>query len=57
MKVRVADKGQLVCNEVIQQFSWKMQGITFMAYLLLLPLGGWDIMLEVQRLSGLGAIL
>lgn len=52
MKIRVVDGGQLVCYEVVQQFPWRMQGITLMADVLLLPLGGSGIILGVQWYFG-----
>lgn len=42
MGVRVADKGQLICDKIIRGFSWKMHSVEFKADMLLLPLSGSD---------------
>ena len=55
--VKVADGGQLKCDSLIKNFTWKMQGHLFTADLLLLPLSGSDIVLGVQWFSTLGPIL
>ncbi|KAL8147534.1 hypothetical protein AgCh_005021 [Apium graveolens] len=57
MGVRVADGGQLICDKIIREFSWMMQGVSFTADVLLLPLNGSDIVLGVQLFSHLGPVL
>lgn len=57
MIVRVADGGQLGCGRMVNGFTWKMQGKEFVTDVLLLPLGGCDLVLGVQWLSSLGPIL
>ncbi|XP_074342267.1 uncharacterized protein LOC141679753 [Apium graveolens] len=57
MSVKVADGGQLICDKIIRGFVWKMQGVSFMADVLLLPLNGSDIVLGIQWFSQLGPVL
>lgn len=57
MWVKVAGGGQLTCDSMIKGFEWRMQGQSFSADLLLLPLSGSDIVLGVQWFSTLGPIL
>ncbi|XP_074355720.1 uncharacterized protein LOC141695370 [Apium graveolens] len=57
MGVRVADGGQLICDKIIRGFTWKMQGHSFNADVLLLPLTGSDMVLGVQWFSNLGPVL
>lgn len=57
MWVKVADGGQLKCDAITRNFVWKMQGYTFVADLLLLPLSGSDAVMGVQWFATLGPIL
>lgn len=57
MGVCVAEWGQLVCDKIIRGFTWKMQGLSFNADVLLLPLTGNDMVLGVQWFSNLGPVL
>lgn len=47
MSVRVADGRKLVCDTVVEGFTWKMQGLQFTADLFLMPLKGCDMVLGV----------
>ncbi|XP_021773518.1 uncharacterized protein LOC110737466 [Chenopodium quinoa] len=55
--VKVADGGRIKCDAMIKGFTWKMQGYTFTADLLLLPLSGSNMVLGIQWFSTLGPIL
>lgn len=57
MGVKVADGGQLVCDKIIKDFIWKMQGVEFQADVLLLPLSGSDMVLGIHWLSQLGPVV
>ncbi|GJU95853.1 glycoside hydrolase, catalytic domain-containing protein [Tanacetum coccineum] len=45
---------QLVCVSECKGFSWKLRGETFTTDVMLLPLGGCDMVLGIQWLSTLG---
>lgn len=57
MKVIVANGGTLQTTSICPQFTWKMQGHTFLTDMLLLPIGGCEVVLGIQWLSTLGDIL
>lgn len=56
MRVRVADGGKVACDTIVEGFQWKIQGINFSVDLFLMPLGGCDIVLGVQRFTSLGSV-
>uniref|UniRef100_A0A803MLE0 Uncharacterized protein n=1 Tax=Chenopodium quinoa TaxID=63459 RepID=A0A803MLE0_CHEQI len=55
--VKVADGGQLRYDAMTKRFEWMMQGYTFQADMLLLPLNGSDIVLGIHWFSTLGPFL
>lgn len=54
--VAVADGNHLQCQHVCKCFQWSMQGQQFEANVLLISLGGSDMVLGVQWLTTLGPI-
>ncbi|KAG8382391.1 hypothetical protein BUALT_Bualt05G0072500 [Buddleja alternifolia] len=54
--VSVADGNKRYSNSGCKRFSWRMQGVNFVADMMLLPLGGCDMVLGVQWLITLGDI-
>lgn len=48
MKVRVAYGGKVACDKMVENFQWKMLGITFKDDMFLMPLGSCDIVIGVQ---------
>ncbi|XP_056695073.1 uncharacterized protein [Spinacia oleracea] len=54
--ITVADGNHLACQHICKGFTWTMQGISFEADVLLIPLGSCDMVLGVQWLSLLGPI-
>ncbi|KMT17214.1 hypothetical protein BVRB_2g039170 [Beta vulgaris subsp. vulgaris] len=57
MWVKVADGAQIQCKGLIQDFTWRMQGVEFKADVLLLPLSGSDLVLRVHWFTQLGPVL
>ncbi|KAJ0481983.1 putative retrotransposon gag domain, aspartic peptidase domain superfamily [Helianthus annuus] len=57
MKVTVANGNQLECGLKCKNFKWMMQGVWFMADVLVLPLENYDMVLGVQWLATLGDII
>ena len=57
LKVLAANGNQLRCQEICRGFSWEMQGQTFSADVLALPLDNYDLVLGVQWLIELGDIV
>ncbi|GJU66445.1 reverse transcriptase [Tanacetum coccineum] len=55
-KVTVAGGKTLVSDTMCTEFVWKLQGESFLASVMMLPLGGCDMVLGVQWLSTLGDI-
>lgn len=53
MKVRVEDGNSFGCDTMVEGFKWKMRGLVFTADLILMPLGGCDIVLGVQWFTSL----
>ncbi|KAG8362966.1 hypothetical protein BUALT_BualtUnG0018600 [Buddleja alternifolia] len=54
--VSVADGNKIYSSSTCKNFSWKIQGVVFVADLMLLPLGGCDMVLGIQWLIQLGDI-
>ncbi|XP_056698640.1 uncharacterized protein [Spinacia oleracea] len=54
--VAVADGNHLNCQHVCKEFTWEMQGRIFKADVMLIALGGCDMVLGVQWLATLGPI-
>ncbi|KAG8377597.1 hypothetical protein BUALT_Bualt08G0049600 [Buddleja alternifolia] len=54
--VSVADGNKIFSSSTCKGFSWKMQGVQFIADMMLFPLGGCDMVLGVQWLVQLGDI-
>ncbi|KAK9684868.1 hypothetical protein RND81_10G238500 [Saponaria officinalis] len=54
--VTVADGSQFPCQLMCKQFAWVLQNTQFEADVLIIPLGGCDMVLGVQWLSTLGTI-
>jgi hypothetical protein len=47
-KMQIADGGQLNCTRMIPNCNWWMQGHSFNSNFILLPLGGYDIILGMD---------
>lgn len=56
LPVCVADGNEVYCDLSSKAFSWKLQGQEFKSDMLLLPLGGCEMVLGIQWLSILGDI-
>ncbi|XP_074300143.1 uncharacterized protein LOC141631357 [Silene latifolia] len=54
--VTVADGSQFPCQLMSKQFSWVLQNTQFETDVLIIPLGGCDMVLGVQWLSTLGTV-
>ncbi|KAH9615398.1 hypothetical protein KSS87_015381, partial [Heliosperma pusillum] len=54
--VTVADGSQFPCQLMSKQFSWQLQNTQFVTDVLIIPLGGCDMILGVQWLSTLGTV-
>lgn len=54
--VEVADGNKLTTSELCPAFSWKIQGQEFKADLLVLPVGGCEVVLGIQWLTTLGML-
>ena len=57
LKVAAANGVDLKCNEVCKGFTWTMQGKSFVADVLSLPMGNYDLVLGIQWLVELGNII
>lgn len=53
----VANGEKIRCDKVYARLDWKMQGVKFKAYLMVLPLEGCQMVLGIQWLILLGSIL
>ena len=56
LQVSVAGGTKLVSQYMVKGFQWKIQGVVFETDVMLLPLGGCELVLGVQWLSTLGTI-
>ncbi|GJX76508.1 reverse transcriptase [Tanacetum coccineum] len=56
LEVSVARGSKLISQYMVKSFQWKLQGVVFETDVMLLPLGGCEIVLGVQWLSTLGTI-
>lgn len=56
LKVAATNGYEIVCSEVCHGFTWKMQGQTFTADVLISALDSYDMLLVVQWLAELGNI-
>lgn len=56
VKVRVADGGLLQCDKQLPDCSWWLQGRCYKSNLKLLPLNGYDAILGMDWLAGLGVM-
>ncbi|GJU75271.1 reverse transcriptase [Tanacetum coccineum] len=56
LQVDVADKNKIMSTSMCKQFTWQLQGETFVTEAMLVPLGGCEIVLGVQWLATLGNI-
>ncbi|GJS16173.1 retrotransposable element Tf2 [Tanacetum coccineum] len=56
LKVSIAGGRSLTSNNVCSNFTWSLQGENFTTSVMLLPLGGSEMVLGMQRLSSLGDI-
>ena len=57
LKVSAANGEELTCREICKGFIWSMQGQSFVADVLSLPLGNYDLVLGIQWLVELGNII
>ncbi|XP_040259896.1 uncharacterized protein [Aegilops tauschii subsp. strangulata] len=51
LKVKIADGGQLLCNQEITRCSWSVQGHKFCTDLKVLPLGCYDMIIGMDSLE------
>nr|GEV95105.1 hypothetical protein [Tanacetum cinerariifolium] len=56
LTVNVAREKQLLSVSDCNGFTWKLKGETFVTDVMLIPLGGYDMVLSIQWLSTLGDI-
>lgn len=54
--IKVANEQELKCTAMCQNFEWKMQQQDFKVDMYLLPLGSFEIILEIQWLRTLDNI-
>ncbi|KAK4413521.1 hypothetical protein Salat_2764700 [Sesamum alatum] len=54
--VAVANRNKMYSSFACKSFGWKMQGVSFTTDMMILPLGGCDMVLGVQWLVTLGDI-
>ncbi|KAG8374813.1 hypothetical protein BUALT_Bualt10G0034600 [Buddleja alternifolia] len=54
--VSVADGNKIFSSSACKNFSWKMQDVMFVADMMMIPLGGCDMVLGIQWLAQLGDI-
>lgn len=54
--VEVADGNKLTTQDLCPGFTWKMQGQEFKAVLLVLPIGGCELVLGMQWLTTIGDV-
>jgi len=54
--VAIADGNTMQCQFICKGFRWTLHGTEFVSNILLLPLGGYDLVCGVQWLSTLGTI-
>ncbi|GJU08920.1 retrotransposon-related protein [Tanacetum coccineum] len=54
LQVDVADGNKILSTLVCKQFTWQLQGETCVSDVMLVPLGGCEMVLEVQWLATLG---
>ncbi|GJX40716.1 putative mitochondrial protein [Tanacetum coccineum] len=52
----MGDGNKLISQHMVKDFQWKIQGVMFTTDVMLLPLGGCELVLGVQWLSTLGTI-
>ncbi|GJS89379.1 putative mitochondrial protein [Tanacetum coccineum] len=56
LKVDAADGNSLISSFMCKNFKWTLQGLTFMTDMMVIPLGGCEMLLGVQWLATLGDI-
>ncbi|GKG24459.1 reverse transcriptase, partial [Tanacetum coccineum] len=56
LPVTVGDGYNIATNSECKQFHWQLQGVDFWSDVMLLPLGGCEMVLGIQWLSTLGDI-
>ncbi|GKB80299.1 ty3-gypsy retrotransposon protein, partial [Tanacetum coccineum] len=56
LSVSVAGGNKLISQYMVKDFQWKIQGVLFTTDVMMLPLGGCELVLGVQWLSTLGTI-
>ena len=57
LRVSVADGNTLAISSMVKKFSWQLQQSTFNSDVMLLPLGGCDLVLRIEWLVSLGDIM
>lgn len=57
LEVTVANGENLACSSMFKGFSWLLQGHEFHTYVMLVPLGVYEMVLGIQWLSTLGPVL
>lgn len=55
-RVLVANGDELSCNFVCKVFQWKMQGTSFHANVLIMPISGCKFILGMEWLNSLGVV-
>jgi hypothetical protein len=56
LQVSVADGSKISSSNICKELVWKIQDVNFQADVMVLPLGGSEMMLGVQQLSPWGSI-
>lgn len=56
-KVTVADGSKLVCNQQARKVKWEMAGETFVADMMILPIGGYDLILGVNWMKKVSPVM
>ena len=54
--ITVANGQEIVCTNLCEKFQWEAQGYKFSTDFLVMPLGGREMVLGIQRLVNLGDI-
>lgn len=55
-RVKVADGNKIGVHAKVEKFCWNIQGTTFQSDIMVIPLGGFDMVLGVQWLKQFGPI-
>ena len=56
LQVEVANGNTLTSTTMCRNFKWSLQGVTFVTDMMVIPLGGCEMVLGIQWMSTLGTI-